>query len=67
MGKSPKGAALIAHNLKEYGGSMRGGLERLAKDSRKAGQREGFQQGYRHALTDLSLLERIVGHKIGRK
>ena len=67
MGKATKGAALIAHNLKEYGGSMQGGLERLAKESRTAGKQEGFRQGIKYALNEFNLLERIVGHKIGRK
>lgn len=62
-----KGASLIAHNLKEYGGSMQGGLERLSKESRKAGKQEGFQQGVNFALNKLSLLERITGRQFGKK
>ena len=61
MVKNPKGAAQIAHNLKVYGGSMRGGLERLERESRNKGRREGFNQGMDYALHKLSLFERVFG------
>lgn len=67
MSRPLRGAPLIAHRLKKYGGSMQGGLERLAKESRNEGKREGFQQGVQYALSELNILERIIGHKIGKK
>ena len=67
MGKDLKGAPAITHRMKVYGGSMEGALTKLAKESKRAGQREGFQQGFNYALNELSLLERLVGHRIGGK
>ena len=66
MGKLLHGAAVTTHNLKEYGygKSMAAGLERLAKESRQSGQREGFQQGFNYAMKNMSVLERLLGRRI---
>ena len=65
MSKGLHGAPVITHKLKEYGfgKSMVAGLERLTKESRQAGQREGFQQGVQYALQRMSVLERLVGRQ----
>jgi len=66
MGKVLKGAAAITHGINEYGGNkgMLEGLKKMTADSRRAGQQEGFQRGVNYALQNLSLLERVLGHRI---
>ena len=68
MDKLLKGAADITHSINEYGGNngMREGLKKIAADSRRSGQQEGFQRGINYALQKLSLLERIAGHPFRR-
>ena len=66
MSKALKGAASITHRINEYGGNkgMNIGLEKLSSDSWRAGKQEGFQQGVNYALQNLSLWERVFGHRI---
>lgn len=66
MDKVLHGAPITTHGLKEYGlgKSMVAGLERLAKESRQAGQREGFQQGVQFALQRMSVIERLLGRQL---
>lgn len=68
MDNELKGAAAITHGINEYGGNkgMQEGLKKMTIDSRRAGQQEGFQQGVNYALQNLSLLERVLGHRIKR-
>ena len=40
------------------------GLKKMTIDSRRAGRQEGFQQGVNYALQNLSLLERVLGHRV---
>ena len=65
MSRILRGAPVTTHGLKEYGygKSMVAGLERLTRESRQAGQREGFQQGIQDALQRMSVLERLVGRQ----
>lgn len=60
MGKL-KGASMITHALKEYGGkSMADGIKRIAAEQRQ----QGFQQGVEYAMRNMNILERLVGHPI---
>jgi len=66
MGKNLHGASVITHWLKEYGygKGMTAGIERLAKESRQAGQRDGFKLGVNYALTRMTVAERLLGRQI---
>ena len=59
-----QGASAFTKALKEYGGgkSMEDGLKRVATEQRQ----QGFQQGVRYALNNLSLLERVIGRPFKR-